>query len=147
MRAQQRQCEHQQQQDGRIYPFTYYLHVSIYLAMHHSHSARSPALSLISFFPIIIKRACSKRTRGRSESLSATPEVRRRAPSVPQSRPPPSFTDPLRAAAHLPRGTTADAAGNFPPSHPWCDVLRTCSQRFGPLALWPRFFPAAEQAH
>jgi hypothetical protein len=146
VRAQQRlsQCEHQQQQDGRIsiHPSTYYIYISIYLARCITHSVRySLARSLISFFPIIIKRAAAAKGRS-SESLSATPEVR---PSVPQSRPPrrisylfykaPSFTDPLRAARRTFR------------SHGRCwkfstiaslvlmqSVRRTCSQRFGPLA-------------
>jgi hypothetical protein len=125
-----------------IHPSTYYIYISIYLARCITHSVRySLARSLISFFPIIIKRAAAAKGRS-SESLSATPEVR---PSVPQSRPPrrisylfckaPSFTDPLRAARRTFR------------SHGRCwifstiaslvlmqSVRRTCSQRFGPLA-------------
>jgi hypothetical protein len=57
-----------------IHPHYIYLHVSIYLARCITHS---PARSLISFFPIIIKRASKRTVAGRSESLSATPEVRR----------------------------------------------------------------------
>ena len=143
MRAQQRlsQCEHQHQ-DGRIsiHPsiHIYYIYLSILRDASLTRSlARSPAL-LFPFFQSSLNARSSKRQTGRSESRSATPEVR---PSVPQSRPPtlysikpaPSFTDPLRAARRTFRSHGRWKFSTIA-SLVLQSVLRTCSRRFGPLA-------------
>lgn len=115
-----------------IHPSIHILSARILRCITHSF-ARSLARSLISFFPIIIKRA-AKGHRQERISLCATPEVRRRAPSVPQSRPP-------AAAAQV--SLTPCEPRTFHIARPMeifhhrilgANVLRTCSQRFGPLA-------------